>query len=290
MTPMPCHALVYQAACAWQQAHCPAYVVALTAVRGSAPREVGTRMVVSAHDAVGTVGGGHLEWELMAEARALLRAGAPAVHVRRFSLGAALGQCCGGAVEVRYERLDEAVLARWPTERPQFALQLHGAGHVGQAIVRLLAPLPVQVHWVDSREAIGGADPMAIGANAASIVKTVSEAPEHEVGDMAVGSYYLVMTHDHDLDGRIVEAILRRGDFAYCGMIGSATKRRRFEQRLQARGLPAERLARLVCPIGLPGITGKAPEIIAIAVVAQVLQHVQGTAAPAVVPVTAGAH
>lgn len=269
---------VLEAARAWHREGRAAYVVELADVRGSAPREAGTRMLVSGDEAVGTIGGGHLEWELVAEARALLRSGAPVRHARRLSLGASLGQCCGGAVAVQYHLLDEASLAAWPHQEALFALQLHGAGHVGQAIVRLLEALPVRVQWIDCRDQVAGVPGWCSDQRSPSITCTVSERPEQDVRDMPPGALYLVMTHDHDLDGRIVEAILRRGDAAYCGMIGSMTKRRRFEHRLLARGLSASSVERLVCPIGVPGIAGKAPEIIAVAVVAELLQHARLTA------------
>jgi xanthine dehydrogenase accessory factor len=93
-----------------------------------------------------------------------------------------------------------------------------------------------------------------------------------EVDQAPPGAFYLVLTHSHDLDLAITQAVLRRGDFAYLGLIGSRTKRARFEQRLRQRGVPPDRLARLVCPIGLPGMPGKAPALVAVAVVAQLLQ------------------
>ncbi|MCU0814574.1 MAG: XdhC family protein, partial [Burkholderiaceae bacterium] len=85
-------------------------------------------------------------------------------------------------------------------------------------------------------------------------------------------AHYLVLTHSHDLDLRITEAILRRGDFAWCGLIGSKTKRARFLHRFEERGIAPDVLARLTCPIGVPGIVGKEPEVLAVGVVAQLLQ------------------
>ena len=87
------------------------------------------------------------------------------------------------------------------------------------------------------------------------------------------GAFYLVLTHSHDLDLAITEAVLRRGDFGYLGLIGSATKRARFLRRFEQRGIAPDALARLTCPIGVPGIAGKQPAVIALAVVAQLLQQ-----------------
>jgi xanthine dehydrogenase accessory factor len=190
----------------------PAVLVEVTEALGSAPREAGTRMLVSAVRCAGTVGGGHLELKAIERARRMLagESVAPSAH---YPLGPALGQCCGGAVTLAFTPLDAKVLGAWPKTAPRFHLQLYGAGHVGRAIVQALAPLNVVVDWID-----------------------------------------------------------QRGDFTFFGLIGSKTKRNRFVHRFEQRGIPAEAIARMTCPIGVPGIEGKEPEVIAAAVVAQLLQ------------------
>jgi xanthine dehydrogenase accessory factor len=159
-------------------------------------------------------------------------------------------------------------LADWPGPRPRFFLQLHGAGHVGRAIVKLLADIDCRVQWVDERE---GEFPALTGAEPPHIERVCVDTPEAEVALAPPGALYLVMTHRHDLDERITEAVLRRADFGYCGLIGSETKRARFMHRFDARGIDPEAQRRLTCPIGLPGIAGKEPEILAISTVAQLL-------------------
>jgi xanthine dehydrogenase accessory factor len=144
---------------------------------------------------------------------------------------------------------------------------LYGAGHVGRAIVHLLAGIPCRVQWIDERE-----DAFPGGPLPAHIETLCVEPVQAEVTQAAPGSFYLVLTHSHDLDLAITEAILRRGDFGFAGLIGSRTKRARFVHRLRARGLSESVLQRLCCPIGQPGISGKEPEVIAVAVVAQLLQ------------------
>ena len=183
------------------------------------------------------------------------------------ALGPGLGQCCGGTLTLRTERLTVAALAAWPVAEPRFALQLYGAGHVGRAIVRLLEGIDCRVQWIDERES-----EFPAAASAPHIERVCVEPVEAEVAAAPAGSRYLVLTHSHELDQRITEAILRRGDFAYLGLIGSRTKRARFEHRYAARGIDAAMLARITCPIGVPGIAGKEPEVIAVAVVAQLLQ------------------
>jgi len=234
--------------------------------RGSVPRECGTRMLVSEREVAGTIGGGHLELKAIDAARGLLAQGQIGPLDQTYPLGPALGQCCGGTMTLRTQLLSLDALAHWPAPEPRFVLQLYGAGHVGRAIVQLLAGIDCQVQWIDEREAEFPA--IALPGH---IDKLCVDAVEAEVRNAPPGACYLVLTHSHDLDQRITEAILQRGDFRFCGLIGSATKRERFLHRFEQRGIPADVLARLTCPIGLAGIQGKEPAVIAVGVVAQLL-------------------
>jgi xanthine dehydrogenase accessory factor len=252
------------AARAWQQAGREAVVVEVAAHKGSVPRETGTRMLVSAQEVLGTIGGGHLELQAIEHARALLRGTGP--RAQHLALGPSLGQCCGGALDLRYTPLGEAELATWAMAPPRFTLQLYGAGHVGRAVVRLLAGISCRVQWIDERESEFPPDPLP-----PHVERVCVEPVEAEVAAAPSGAFYLVLTHSHDLDLAISHAILQRGDFGWFGLIGSQTKRARFEHRLQERGIAPATLQRMVCPIGLPGITGKEPEVIALSVTAQML-------------------
>jgi xanthine dehydrogenase accessory factor len=252
-------------ALAWLAQQRAAVVVEVLAHQGSVPREAGTRMLVSADTVLGTIGGGHLELQAIERARALLaQGGGP--QQQHLALGPSLGQCCGGALDLRYTPLAQADPASWPEPKPRFFLQLYGAGHVGRAIVRLLADIPCQVQWIDEREAEFPAEPLP-----PHIERVCVEPVQAEVALAPPGACYLVLTHSHDLDLAITQAVLQRADFSYFGLIGSATKRARFEHRLQERGFDAALIQRITCPIGLPGVTGKEPELIAVAVVAQLL-------------------
>ena len=251
----------------WLQAGRPAVVVEVAAARGSVPREAGTRMLVAAGEVQGSIGGGHLELKAIADARALLQ-GRDIPRRQHVALGPSLGQCCGGALDLQFTLLADAQAHTWPMPASRFTLQLYGAGHVGRAIVRLLATLPCQVQWIDERESEFPAGPLP-----ANIQCVCVEPVQAEVAKAPPGALYLVLTHSHDLDLALAQAILARGDFAFFGLIGSNTKRARFERRLIERGFDATTVSRMVCPIGLPGITGKAPEVIAVAVVAQLLQQ-----------------
>lgn len=353
-----------------------AALVTVAAVRGSAPRESGARMIITANTCTGTIGGGNLEFRATAIARDCLAGALPSGSLLRFPLGAGVGQCCGGEVTLLFERIgtdspdnawidrvalycasqapcvvvrrgvraegfeqadsaeradeferaeaagcvggtstivvsaddrfgtfgqaspDEHVerLARellsnragtylvastsrnairhdhaqyWlfdPVRPPDSTLMLFGAGHVGRALVQVLAHCPGSIVWVDSR-------PDAFPASIPPGVRVESGAdPLAEVDAALPGSCYLVMTHSHALDEALAERILRRDDVAWFGLIGSVTKRRRFEQRLAARGIEPARLAAMVCPIGVSGIHGKEPALIAVSVAAQLLQ------------------
>jgi xanthine dehydrogenase accessory factor len=203
----------------------------------------------------------------------MLLARDPTPRRAHYPLGPALGQCCGGAVELEFTLLDDSTIARWPESAPLLRLQMHGAGHVGHAIATLLATLDVPVDWIDERDD-AFAPASTLGTPwPASVRHRIVEGAEGEIAGAVPATFFLVLTHDHALDFRIVEAALRRDDAAFVGLIGSKSKRERFRHRLAARGLSDERIARLRCPVGLPGIVGKQPEVIALAVVAQLLQE-----------------
>ena len=252
----------------------PTVIVEVVAARGSVPRDPGTRMLVGADDLVGTIGGGNLEWRAIAEARAMLVDPRRRPPDQEIALGASLGQCCGGAVTLRHRVLDAASLAAWSvaTDVPQ--VLVYGAGHVGRAVVQLLGLLDVAIRWVDERD-----DAFPLEPSSCDVERLCVEPVEAEAGRAPAGAFHLVLTHRHDLDLRIVEALLRRGDFAFLGLIGSQTKRRRFEQLLEARGIAPAALARITCPIGIDGITSKEPAHIAIAVAAQLLPLIEAWSA-----------
>ncbi len=238
----------------------PAVLVTVLQVAGSTPRGPGAKMLVTADAAAGSIGGGHLELEMVTQARELLARAAsgeavgPAV--RELALGPSLGQCCGGKTSVLLE----------PILPVQWQVAVFGAGHVGKALVKLLADLPCAVTWIDSRpEALPAAPPPSVRC-------VLSEAPADEIAELPAGADLVVMTHSHALDLEIVDAALRRGAHRYLGLIGSRTKRARLAQRLEARGRTPEQIARITCPIGVAGIAGKEPAVIAVAVAAELLQ------------------
>ncbi len=316
-------------------------IVSVASVKGSTPREPGAKMLVSATKVCNTIGGGHLEYKAIQLARNMLSQDLPN-NLQRFSLGASLGQCCGGIVTLFFETLcnstdwlselqhqqvlaqncvqvipvmnsaglprlivsantckinspDEALIdiaplvsfARFmlqnsevaaikrvenndyvfdPVIHPDFSVYLFGAGHVGEAVIKYLAELPCRVNWVDTRDE---QLPDTVPANVDAIC---TDNPQAIIAEASAGSYFLVMTHDHRLDQDLAESILKKNDFCYFGLIGSKTKRRKFEHRLSHRGITADQLSRMTCPIGISGINSKQPATIALAVTAELVQ------------------
>jgi xanthine dehydrogenase accessory factor len=279
----------------------PTAMVTVLATEGSAPRGPGARMVVTGDGQQGSIGGGALEYQALEQARAVLGRPAGAWRVQDYPLGPLLGQCCGGRVRLLIEHLDSSA-SEWialegpiatrllvdriervggamdlqsPSargERPgpgaSFAepadiqrqpVLMFGAGHVGRAIARMATGLPLQFGWYDTRPDAAAETPGVVLADEGAMVACAAGA--------GVDAAVLILTHDHALDYRLAAAALRSGA-PFVGLIGSRTKRARFLARLENDGIDA---ARLTCPIGMAGITGKEPEVIAVATLAQLL-------------------
>lgn len=257
-------------------AHSPACVlISVHATEGSVPRNAGAWMALwPGGHLTGTVGGGQLEYEGMAWARGWLADPTRPPEVRRFPLGPSLGQCCGGVVFLRAEAVQvagpadlEALAQRLSAHHVPLAL--FGGGHVGRALARALAPLPFALRWIDSRDEVFPPDlPARVHAEHSDPVHAA-------VPQLPSGSHVLVMSFSHAEDLDIIDACLNRQarhqDLPFVGLIGSRTKRASFRQRLLARGHTEAALQGITSPIGLPGIAGKEPEVIAASVAAQLL-------------------
>jgi xanthine dehydrogenase accessory factor len=211
-----------------------------------------------------------VELQAIAQARRRL-AGACGESVLRYPLGPSLGQCCGGVMHLRFERVSapDAGALRQRLDGARTPLALFGGGHVGKALVKVLGTLPFDVTWIDSRDEIF---PDAVPEN---VRCEHSDPVQAAVADLAPGSRVLIMSFSHAEDLDIVAACLKRlrerDDLPYVGLIGSRTKWATFRHRLEERGFAEQELARITCPIGVPGIRGKQPEVIAVAVAAQLL-------------------
>ncbi|WP_432757167.1 xanthine dehydrogenase accessory protein XdhC [Consotaella aegiceratis] len=237
----------------------PAVLVEVVEALGSTPREAGASMLVAEDSTAGTIGGGALEFRAIEAAHAMLKDGRTAVELD-LALGPALGQCCGGRVQLALRRADQATLATFQArtrdeqaQRP--TVLIFGAGHTGRALVDALAPLPFRTRLIDTRPEMLGNLPVGVAASATVL-------PEAAVTDAPPGSAFLVMTHDHALDFLIAEAALNRGDAAYVGLIGSKTKREQFRRMLAGKGMEAA-IERLTLPIGGSAVRDKRPAVIA---------------------------
>jgi len=267
-----------------QLQHAEGVLVSVDSVQGSGPREVGAWMAVFPQTVINTIGGGHLEFQAISEARALLArpvsecVSHTATHehstlTTRYALGPALGQCCGGVVHLKFERISAAdvpALKQRLLARGQ-PLALFGGGHVGRALVNVLSTLTYKVQWIDSRDEIF---PAQLPPN---VVCEHSDPVHAAVADVPSGASVLIMSFSHAEDLDVVAACLTRqrlhGDLKFVGLIGSKTKWATFQHRLEAKGFSAQELAFITCPIGVEGITGKEPEVIAVSVAAQLLQR-----------------
>ena len=222
---------------------------------GSVPRDAGTQMLVWVDRIEGTIGGGRLEWDAIAEARRMLAAGRTQ-HQAQIPLGPALGQCCGGSVGLLWEETE--ALAKTP-KRP---LWIYGAGHVGRAIVHVMQPLPdFEITWVDTH---------ADRFPQTEVNVLVASEPARVVKHAPIDAEHLILTYSHDMDLALCHALLSH-DFKSAGLIGSATKWARFKSRLAALGHPPEQIARIACPIGDPTL-GKHPAAIALGVAAAMIR------------------
>ncbi|MFO8125569.1 xanthine dehydrogenase accessory protein XdhC [Yoonia sp.] len=223
--------------------------ITVTKTAGSVPREAGTQMLVWADRTEGTIGGGTLEWEAMAEARRMLADGRKS-HEARIPLGPALGQCCGGSVSLLWEKAEAMTT---PLAHP---LWIYGAGHVGRALVHVLAPLPdFDITWVDTH---------ADRFPQTDVTTLVASDPARVVQHAPPQADHLIFTYSHELDLALCHAILSHG-FHSAGLIGSATKWARFKTRLAALGHSHAQISRIACPIGDPSL-GKHPAAIALGV------------------------
>lgn len=250
-------------------------LVTVIDVQGSGPRGPGAWMAVYSDMEINTIGGGHLELQAIQHSRGLLNEHSMHGHepqIVRYALGPALGQCCGGVVHLKFELVTEKDIPELK-ERLQttgMPVALFGGGHVGTALVQVLSRLPMNLRWIDSRDEIF---PTNLPLN---VTSEHSEPVQSAVADLLPNSAVLIMSFSHAEDLDVVIACLQRQrqkrDLRYVGLIGSKTKWATFKHRLESRGFSQDELAFITCPIGVPGISGKEPEVIAVAVAAQLLQ------------------
>lgn len=238
-------------------------VVTVLEVEGSAPRGVGTRMVVTGNKTADTIGGGALEQRAVLQCRDLI-SGAnrnASIVSEVFTLGKSLAQCCGGRVTLQFDYHPEN----------DFSIAIFGAGHVAQALALILNQLPCRAVFIDQREYWLNQLPLKAPGNGVLRTEQLNGNAFDVVERCPDNAYYLVMTHSHELDFELLEAILSRGDSRYCGLIASRSKARRFRARLARKQFTDAELAQLTSPIGSGFKLGNEPMAVATAAAADLL-------------------
>jgi xanthine dehydrogenase accessory factor len=259
-----------RAAARLRQRREPGVLVTLATVRGHAPRRAGAKMVVAANATWGSIGGGNVEAVAVERARVLLESphAAPEMITSALSDKAPYQhgvQCCGGEVSMLLEPLPVVP-----------AVAIFGVGHVGLELARILARHDLDLYLIDSRPEQLAEERLSVLGDAVAAVHahTVPVLPEIMLGELPPGTHVLIMTHDHAEDAALCDAVLRRGEFGSIGLIGSAAKWSRFQQRLADEGgFSAEVISRIKTPIGLADIGGKDPATIAVSVAADLLRR-----------------
>jgi xanthine dehydrogenase accessory factor len=249
-------------------------LVTVADVRGSAPRNAGTSMVIAEDGTLyDTIGGGALEWQAIANAKKLLADGQQINNMQKeLILGPDLQQCCGGVVTLDFELFCENQLAEVNTKKQNQTAENHhtnllvfGAGHVGKALVGALHRLPFDITWIDNRRDIF---PTRVPEN---VNCQHLPDPVRCLTGLSENTFVVIMTHDHGLDFDIAHEALKSDQTCFVGMIGSTTKKARFLSKFHQKNLPDQQISRLTCPIGIDGINSKKPAAIAAAVTAQLL-------------------
>ncbi|MBI3558233.1 MAG: xanthine dehydrogenase accessory protein XdhC [Deltaproteobacteria bacterium] len=246
-----------------RQAGKPFAIVTVTQCTGSAPRDAGAKMLVLENGKFyGSIGGGHLEDIALKDAVQSIEGGK--TRTIRYPLGAKTGQCCAGVVELLFEVVNTG---------PQ--LYVFGAGHVGRAVCRTFAGTPFGVHVIDERKEWIESELLP-----EEVVRHRCEWDDfiEEASWDSERTFVAVMTHRHDVDQAIIEAVIKR-PAKYIGLIGSTSKWTRFQQRMTAKGIGDAGLARVHCPLGVD-TGGKAPQEVAISLAAEALQVYYGRGAP----------
>lgn len=245
----------YEAVADCEQRGEPYVLVTVLGVTGSAPREPASKMVVTGEHSYDTIGGGHLEYRIIARARECLAAREYTYEMDHFPLGASLGQCCGGSVAVLMESHAGG----------DGRLVVFGNGHVAKSLITIMGELPWQITWVDSR---ADSFPAELPAN---VIRHHTEDPVGDAAKLCDAAHVVILTHNHQLDFDLCRTLLEADNAASIGLIGSDTKAERFRQRLAHRGYTAEAIERIRCPVGRSDVPGKRPMEVAVSISAELL-------------------
>ena len=241
--------------------------------KGSVPRNQNVCMVISNNNQFGTIGGGELEYRATKESLKLLKNMNAIEKILDFPLGPSLGQCCGGFIKIylkKYingmELLDNHNLKNDILNKNN-NLYIFGAGHVSAALMNKLDGIDFNVFVIDSREEY-------LSKIKLEYINTIlAKNPEIIIKNAPSNAYYLIMTHSHQIDLSICSSILDNDNSSFIGLIGSETKKIKFYKRLQELGYNKKIVEKIACPIGNKRIAGKEPDVIAISIIARLLEY-----------------
>ena len=247
-------------------------LITIIETKGSVPRNKNVKMIVSIDEQYGTIGGGELEYRTINEAINLLKDSSTKNKTLNYPLGPSLGQCCGGFIKIKLEKFNRGQDLLKKNNLKNFItknyknLYLFGAGHIAQSLSIKLDGTGFNVFIIDSRE------DFLSKIKSKYVTKVLAKNPEIIINNAPAKTFYLIMTHSHQIDLSICSSLLKKNDFSFIGLIGSKTKKNKFFKRLKNMGHKQEIINKIEIPIGLKGIEGKEPDIIAISIIARLLE------------------
>ena len=235
---------------------------------GSTPNKIDDFMLIAENDIFGTIGGGTLEFQVISKAKELL-INNKEENILKVPLGPGIGQCCGGFVEIKltkHSNFKNAIKNEVFADINKLDLYIFGAGHIGQSLITKTKFLNFNTYLIDSRESFLKQN------NLKHINYLLSSKPWEIVSHLNDKSMYVIVTHSHDYDFKIVNEILKINSFSYLGLIGSDTKRSKFYKRLDQLGHKKQLIDQLECPIGASIGKSKDPEEISVSILARIIE------------------
>ncbi len=243
----------------------------LISTEGSVPRNSGTFMLITSKYLFGSIGGGQLEYTIIEKAKKILKENISEKNqILNIPLGPSIGQCCGGYVQVeitKYKNGNQSLKNEKILISKSDNIYIFGAGHIGQELSKRSIDLEFNVHLIDSR------NNYLKMLKEKKVTPIYVEFPWMLIKNLPQKSYYIVLTHSHDYDFRIINEILNINSFQFIGLIGSKTKMKRFSNRLIKLGHNQSIINNVECPIGLKNISSKKPAEISIAIIGRLLEY-----------------
>ena len=233
---------------------------------GSVPSEEGNYMLISQEDIFVTFGGGHLEYLIINKSKELLKKKIKNSEILSIPLGPGIGQCCGGYVQIQLTQHANGEKSLEHSIKSS-NLFIFGAGHIGQALSSKSLDLNFNVHLIDSRKNF------LLMNEHEDIDYIFAKEPWKLIKNLPKNSYYIILTHSHDFDFKIINEALKYNSFKFIGLIGSKTKKNRFTNRLKQNGHSQSLINLIECPVGLNIKHTKEPNEIAISIIAKLIDY-----------------